>query len=108
MGNFTLFGKLLGYPDCCIDSFNKGEQFLRGDFVSYDGYVPCAECSKKTREELETVIGRSVSKEPAAFQELMTVWRKGDSEETNFKRGVRVYSGFGQGDFFKECWKASP
>ena len=50
-------GKGLGYPDCCIQAFLT-EDFRTRPIRKLEGtgYVPCAECNKKSPQELVSII----------------------------------------------------
>ncbi len=54
---WAIFGKWLGYPDCCIQDFiklkplNMPKRKLNGS-----GYIPCTICNEKTEEALISAI----------------------------------------------------
>lgn len=101
---FTLAGKLLNYPNCCVEAFNKGEQFEIAK-PSYCGFIPCKECNEKyNRDELEAIIGRDVSVEPKPFRRWVEMLRPKMSNDKFYELGIKAYSEFGEGEFFQRCW----
>jgi hypothetical protein len=106
MNGFILAGKLLNYPECCIKYFC--ENFAFGPVtVSYNGFIPCIEHSKLTREELETLIGRSLEKEPEVFTKWMTALialPEGADPLDKFKTGLAIYAEAGLDEFWTAAW----
>ena len=96
-----LFGLLLGYPLCCIKYFEDNGEILK----SYEGYCPCPECVKMTREELMKRLGRDTKDEPKELREFSNATLKVDDDDESFKIGCNVYKD--KEDFFISAWVAS-
>lgn len=62
MEQYLHFGIMFGYPECCIDSFNKGRYFAtmtdeekakhRSSVFHHSGFIPCKSCSEKDPKEV--------------------------------------------------------
>lgn len=87
-----LFGKLLGYPECCITQFLEETGFGRR---SVAGFCPCDEHAKV--EDLSQVIGRDPEQEPKEFEDFLQT-------EMEYDDGLKSYEG--NTEFFIKCWGA--
>ena len=95
---FKLAGRLLNYPECCIEYFCSNFSFGPVK-ISHNGFIPCEEHAKLTREELETLVGHKFEKEPA----VVAAWWKLEHYD-DYDAGLAVYRAAGLEDFFKRCW----
>ena len=93
MDGFTLTGLLLGYPTCCIKEFCQG---LTNGKPNHNGFIPCSQHSKLSRDEIEDLIGRKLIV-PEVLNRFI--------ENPTYENGIKCYSIVGQEEFFKECWK---
>jgi hypothetical protein len=59
IAHFKKMGKMFGYPECCIAEFCIVEIPRPIRQFNGTGYLPCAECNKKTEQELLDVIAKN-------------------------------------------------
>lgn len=53
LSSWDILGKYYGFPQCCIDSFNKKLHVGKGMLkLCGTGYIPCNSCNQKSEEEL--------------------------------------------------------
>lgn len=98
-----LCGKLLGYPDCCIDGYLQ----KCGDFQSrcYYGFFPCDNHEDLSLEYFENLLGRSLEFPPREFPMFTYLTEDLDISET-LTKGLEIYSKAGKRDFFLACVEA--
>lgn len=86
-----LFGKLLNYPDCCIEHFQTGGGWTTNGDVHYHGFVPCPEHAKLSYDELVKIIGRDLENEPKEFREFSDSLRGKLTDEIILEKGFKAY-----------------
>lgn len=89
MDLLSKFGKALGYPECCTESFRQGN-----NRKSYAGYCLCPDCEHLTQEEVEARLGRSLHLPPVWFSEGLwqyfteAAWKREYKNAENLKKDL--------------------